>query len=79
MSDSMNPEITLLPEEIEKLKKSGSIIPAIKAVVQRTGCGLIEAKTAVEREGRRLKMYQEGPCPRCNGTGRAPSWDIFHK
>lgn len=69
----MAEEIELTEEEIAELSKN-RLIPTIKMVRERTDCGLIQAKEAVERVGTRLKMFTEGTCPTCLGTGKARRW-----
>jgi ribosomal protein L7/L12 len=69
----MAEEIELTEGEIAEIQKQ-RIIPAIKMLRERTGCGLIQAKEAVERTGARLEMFTEGVCPTCHGTGKARRW-----
>lgn len=69
----MAEEIELNEEEVAEVAKR-HVIPTIKMLRERTGCGLMQAKEAVERVGARLKMFTEGTCPTCHGTGKARRW-----
>ena len=75
----MPEDIELTPEELALLKENVGPMPVIKLVYNRTRCGVRTAKEAVERAGRRMKLYKEGPCPNCQGTGRAQVWAGIHK
>lgn len=50
----------------EALAKDGRLIEAVKLYRKRTGAGLYDAKTEMER----ARGFIEERCPHCDGTGR---------